>query len=101
MAEFDLQRVLEGMDTKITEARDAALRAEGRLASLAEQHANHERRLADVEHAIDVMQDEKAEADAVRAYRGELRMARRWILGLGVSVAGVAVAVVAVALNHA
>lgn len=83
MAEFDLQRMLEGMDEKLTDARDRVIKLEGRFDSMEAHRMDVERRLGSVESAVDAIQDEKASEEAVKAYRAELLTTRRWVYGIG------------------
>lgn len=92
MPDFDLQRMLEGMDGKLDEARERLIKLEGRFDSLDAHRIDVERRLGKVEDAVDAMQEEKASQTAVRSYQRDLQVTRRWLLGLA---AGFATAIVA------
>jgi hypothetical protein len=100
VAEFDLQRILEGIDDKVTDARDRVIKLEGRFDQLESTKVDIEHRLAAVEKTVDAMQEEKAGMAAVVSYRHDLTNTRRWIAGLAVMLAGLALSTVALALSH-
>lgn len=100
MGDFDLQRLLEGMDLKLDDARERLIKLEGRFDSLDAHRADVERRLGHVEQAVEAIQNEKASEDAVEEYRRDLTVTRRWLAGLATSVVGLFIAAVGIALSH-